>query len=81
MIDYDPHRWRTSLFNISGSMVREILARTLAFFLISIVVTVIHYRFHKIDISDLPKINAVVDVANANPAFASAHPSRQPEGA
>ena len=35
------------------------------------------YRY-KVDISDFPKISAVADVANANPAFAKAHPSRQP---
>lgn len=33
---------------------------------------------YTIDISDFPKINAVADVANANPAFARAHPSVQP---
>lgn len=27
MIDYDPHDWRTHLFDIKGSMVREIFAR------------------------------------------------------
>jgi maleylacetoacetate isomerase len=32
----------------------------------------------RVDISDLPKINAVYDVANAHPAFQKAHPDRQP---
>jgi len=31
-----------------------------------------------VDISDFPKLTAVADVANANPAFAQAHPSVQP---
>lgn len=35
----------------------------------------------RVDISDLPKINAVCDVANAHPAFQRAHPSRQPGAA
>ncbi len=35
------------------------------------------HRF-KVDISDLPKVSAVADIANANPAFAAAHPNRQP---
>lgn len=37
------------------------------------------HRF-KVDISDFPKLNAVADVAGAHPAFAAAHPSRQPGG-
>lgn len=34
------------------------------------------HRFN-IDLSDLPKVNAVFDVASAHPAFIAAHPSRQ----
>lgn len=37
------------------------------------------HRF-KVDVSDFPKLNAVADVAGAHPAFAAAHPSRQPGG-
>jgi maleylacetoacetate isomerase len=36
------------------------------------------HRF-KVDISDFPKLVAVADVAGAHPAFAAAHPSRQPQ--
>ena len=30
MIDYDPHRWLSHLFDIKGSMIREIMGRVLA---------------------------------------------------
>jgi maleylacetoacetate isomerase len=45
---------------------------------ICIVPQVFNAHRYKVDISDFPKLNAVADVANANAAFAAAHPSRQP---
>ncbi|HEX9568561.1 MAG TPA: maleylacetoacetate isomerase [Rhodospirillales bacterium] len=45
---------------------------------ICIVPQVFNAHRYKVDISDFPKINAVADVAGAHPAFAAAHPSRQP---
>ena len=41
MIDYDPHRWRSHLLDIDGSMVREILWRVLACVAWSVVVVAI----------------------------------------
>ncbi len=38
MIDYDAHDWRSHLFDIKGSMVREIVARVLMCFLWSVAV-------------------------------------------
>jgi maleylacetoacetate isomerase len=37
------------------------------------------HRFN-VDVHDFPKVTAVADVAGAHPAFAAAHPSRQPGG-
>lgn len=40
MIDYDPHHWRSHLFDIHGSVAREIAARVLVCVLWSVVVVV-----------------------------------------
>ncbi len=45
---------------------------------ICIVPQVFNAHRYKVDIHDFPKLNAVADVAGAHPAFAAAHPSRQP---
>ena len=47
---------------------------------ICIVPQVFNAHRYKVDIHDFPKLNAVADVAGAHPAFAAAHPSRQPGG-
>jgi putative membrane protein len=43
MIEYDPHKWLDHLFDIKGSMVREIIGRVLLVFAWSIVVVLFHY--------------------------------------
>ena len=47
---------------------------------ICIVPQVFNAHRYNVDIFDFPKVNAVADVAGAHPAFAAAHPSRQPGG-
>ena len=42
MIDYDPHSWRSHLFDIRGSMAREIIVRVTLFTLWSVVVVLIY---------------------------------------
>lgn len=61
---------------IDGSLYAFGLEPTIAD--ICLVPQVFNAHRYKVDISDFPKINAVADVANANPAFAKAHPSVQP---
>jgi maleylacetoacetate isomerase len=61
---------------IDGSLFAFGVAPTIAD--ICIVPQVFNAHRYKVDISDFPKINAVADVAGAHPAFAAAHPSRQP---
>jgi maleylacetoacetate isomerase len=45
---------------------------------ICLVPQVLNAHRARVDISDLPKVNAVFDVANGNPAFQKAHPTQQP---
>lgn len=46
---------------------------------ICLVPQVLNAHRARVDISDLPKVNAVFDVANGHPAFQKAHPARQPD--
>ena len=50
MIQYDPHHWRSHLFDIRGSMVREIFARVA----ICVVWSLIVVSWHKAGMSHLP---------------------------
>ncbi len=54
MIDYDPHRWRTHLFDIRGSMVREIFYRVGAVVALSIGVAFVDTRIANFGISPTP---------------------------
>jgi ion channel-forming bestrophin family protein len=42
MIEYDPHRWRTTLFAVRGSMVKTITKRISLVFLSSVAITLFH---------------------------------------
>ncbi len=42
MIDYDPHNWRSHLFDIRGSMAREIIVRVTLFTLWSVVIVLVY---------------------------------------
>ena len=50
MIDYDPHRWWTSLHQLRGSMIKEIVYRVLACVVWSAGVTAVHQHLHPLDI-------------------------------
>lgn len=43
MIQYDPHHWRSHLFDVKGSMLREIFARVAVCVMWSVVVVAWHY--------------------------------------
>lgn len=43
MVNYDPHDWRRHLFDIHGSMIREIFARVFTCVLWALAVVVVHY--------------------------------------
>ena len=50
MIDYDPHHWRDHLFDIKGSMVRQICSRVLACVVWSAAVVYVHETYYPLDI-------------------------------
>ena len=43
VIDYDPHRWRDTLFALRGSMLQAILARVSIAMVFALGITAIHY--------------------------------------
>lgn len=48
MLDYDPHDWRSHLFDVKGSMVREIFFRVLSCVLWSVAVVCFHKFVHPV---------------------------------
>lgn len=46
MIQYDPHRWRTTFFAVKGSMVKVITLRTMFVTLGALAVTLFHFYVH-----------------------------------
>lgn len=79
------HGWMTHWMRTGLSAVEQLIDGTLFAFGttptiadICLVPQVFNAHRFKVDIADLPKVNAVFDVASAHPAFAAAHPSRQP---
>ncbi len=61
MLNYDPHRWMDHLFDIRGSMVREIVWRVLFFTFWSIGIVFVHYRYFPLAIS--PTVHNLVGTA------------------
>jgi ion channel-forming bestrophin family protein len=61
MIDYDAHQWMHHLFDIKGSMLREIVGRILLCGAWSVGVVVLHFYVHPLDIPST--VHALVGVA------------------
>jgi ion channel-forming bestrophin family protein len=61
MIEYDAHKWSDHLFDIKGSMVREITGRVLLVVAWAIIVVVFHYYVRPVSIPST--IHALVGVA------------------
>lgn len=47
MIDYDPHKWRTTFFAVKGSMVKVISARSMFVTLVAVAITYVHYYLYQ----------------------------------
>lgn len=47
MIDYDPHKWRTTFFAVKGSMLRVISARSMFVTLFALAITYIHFTVYQ----------------------------------
>lgn len=62
MIDYNPHRWTHHLFDIRGSLVKQILPRTLFCFGVS-VLCIVAIREFKMGISIPPTLHALIGPA------------------
>ena len=62
MIDYDPHSWRSHLFDIRGSMAKEILVRVAIFTVWTVGVVAVHY-WTPFDLSFPPTVHQLVGVA------------------
>ncbi|MCC7419488.1 MAG: bestrophin family protein [Planctomycetaceae bacterium] len=65
MIDYDPHRWSSHLFDIRGSMFKEIIGRVISCVIWSILVVVVHNRLqpHGISLAIPETAHSLVGVA------------------
>jgi putative membrane protein len=61
MIEYDAHDWRTHLFDINGSMVREIMGRVLTCVVWSACVVTFHYYVHPVSVPST--VHSLVGVA------------------
>jgi len=61
MIDYDAHEWRETLFEVHGSMLREIGARVAVCVAWSIGVVAVHLHVRKVDMP--PTVHTLVGVA------------------
>lgn len=61
MIDYDSHSWMSHLFDIKGSMVREVLGRVLTCVTWSAVVVVFHKTVHPLGVPST--VHSLVGVA------------------
>ena len=61
MIEYDPHKWTQHLFDIKGSMFREIIWRVLSVFGWSVVVVAFHHLVRPVAVPST--VHALVGVA------------------
>lgn len=61
MIPYDKHQWTSHLFDVEGSMVREIIGRVAICVLWSVAVVLIHQSFQKFNVS--PTVHTLVGAA------------------
>ncbi len=63
MIDYEPHRWRSSLFALRGSMFRVIAVRSLLVTLAAAGLTGLHYNWPRFDLPNAPVTHNLVATA------------------
>lgn len=63
MIAYDPHRWRTTIFSVKGSMVRVITLRTLVVTLGAVLVTLFHFNVHALTFPEPLMVHGLVSTA------------------
>lgn len=63
MIDYDPHRWRTTFFAIKGSMVKVITFRTTLVTLVALALILEHYYLKALEFPNAPVVHGMVGTA------------------
>lgn len=63
MIDYDPHKWRTTFFSVSGSMVKVIALRSFFVTLLGAGLVEMHYFVRPIEIPNASVVHAMVGTA------------------
>lgn len=63
MIDYDPHKWRTTFFALKGSMVKVISLRSGLVTLGAIALTLVHFYLYKFDYPNAGMVHTMVGTA------------------
>ena len=63
MIDYDPHRWRTTFFSVRGSMVKVISLRAFFVTLVGLALTLVHFHVHQFDFQNPLVVHGFVGTA------------------
>lgn len=63
MIQYDPHKWRTTFFAVRGSMLRAITARASFVTLVAAAITVFHFEVHPLKIANPLVVHGIISTA------------------
>jgi ion channel-forming bestrophin family protein len=63
MIDYDPHRWRTTFFAVKGSMVKVISIRSMFVTLAAVAFTWIHFNLYAFTFTNGMAVHTIVGTA------------------
>jgi putative membrane protein len=63
MIDYDPHRWRTTFFAIKGSMLKVITFRTALVTSLAVALMLEHYLVRAFEFPNAPVVHGMVGTA------------------
>jgi|APLak6261675434_1056106.scaffolds.fasta_scaffold01843_3 putative membrane protein len=65
MIDYDPHKWRTTFFAVRGSMVRVISFRSMMVTLAALAFTWVHFNVYEFKFGNSMAVHTIVGTALA----------------
>lgn len=63
MIDYDPHKWRTTFFAVKGSRLKVIALRSFFVSLGALALTIVHFRFVPVSFPNAAVVHTMVGTA------------------
>lgn len=63
MIDYDPHKWRTTFFAVKGSMVKVIGIRSLLVSAVALGLVLLHFKYAPFDFRNAEVVHSMVGTA------------------